>query len=143
MKGERRLRTLVGVQILLAEAVAATAGREVVQRSIEPVAAEEPIEGALGAGAVLGLAGDDERRELRLDQGRCIERLLVAASRSGVAAKTPAGLPSLDEQVLFSSGWEWGYWQNDYVTLRQGYTRAARWQLPGLLAGQASVFICG
>jgi len=34
----------------------------------------------------------------------------------------------LDEHVLFSSGWEWGYWQNDYATLRAGYTLPAHWQ---------------
>jgi hypothetical protein len=33
----------------------------------------------------------------------------------------------LDEHVLFSSGWEWGYWQNDYATLRMGYTLPAHW----------------
>ncbi len=29
--------------------------------------------------------------------------------------------PGLGEHVLFSSGWEWGYWQNDYATLRMTY----------------------
>jgi hypothetical protein len=27
----------------------------------------------------------------------------------------------LDQHVLFSSGWEWGYWQNDYASLRASY----------------------
>ena len=30
--------------------------------------------------------------------------------------------------LTFSSGWEWGYWQNDYATLRMGYTLPAHWQ---------------
>jgi hypothetical protein len=30
-------------------------------------------------------------------------------------------LPGLKEHVLFSSGWEWGYWQTDATTLRMGY----------------------
>lgn len=36
----------------------------------------------------------------------------------------------LREHVLFSSGWEWGYWQNDYVTLRATFARPERWQAP-------------
>jgi hypothetical protein len=36
----------------------------------------------------------------------------------------------LNEHVLFSSGWEWGYWQNDYVTLRMNYSPPDRWQAP-------------
>jgi hypothetical protein len=34
----------------------------------------------------------------------------------------------LDEHVLFSSGWEWGYWQNDYAALRASYTLPDRWE---------------
>ena len=30
-------------------------------------------------------------------------------------------VPSLDDHVLFSSGWEWGYWQNDVATLRMNW----------------------
>lgn len=30
-------------------------------------------------------------------------------------------LPGLKEHVLFTSGWEWGYWQTDAATLRMGY----------------------
>jgi hypothetical protein len=44
------------------------------------------------------------------------------------ARATAGGFSSLDEHVLFSSGWEWGYWQNDYATLRMTYTRPAHWQ---------------
>lgn len=36
----------------------------------------------------------------------------------------------LEEHVLFSSGWEWGYWQTDYATLRMNYALPSRWQAP-------------
>lgn len=36
-----------------------------------------------------------------------------------VADETGAGI---DDHVLFSSGWEWGYWQNDYATLRMNWS---------------------
>lgn len=29
--------------------------------------------------------------------------------------------PGLQDHVLFSTGWEWGYWQNDYTALRLSY----------------------
>ncbi len=32
------------------------------------------------------------------------------------------GLRGLDDHPVFSSGWEWGYWLNDYATLRASYT---------------------
>lgn len=31
------------------------------------------------------------------------------------------GFAPLSEHVTFTSGWEWGYWQTDYVTLRSHY----------------------
>ncbi|MDQ3341822.1 MAG: hypothetical protein M4D80_42285, partial [Myxococcota bacterium] len=31
------------------------------------------------------------------------------------------GLPDLDGHLIFSSGWEWGYWLTDYVSLRASY----------------------
>ncbi len=34
----------------------------------------------------------------------------------------------LDDHVLFSSGWEWGYWLTDAATLRMNYTRPAKWE---------------
>jgi hypothetical protein len=37
------------------------------------------------------------------------------------------GLP-LDRHVLFASGWEWGYWQNDAATLRMNYTLPTSWE---------------
>lgn len=38
------------------------------------------------------------------------------------------GAPELDQHILFSSGWEWGYWQNDWATLRASFERPASWQ---------------
>jgi hypothetical protein len=38
------------------------------------------------------------------------------------------GVPELDEHILFSTGWEWGYWQNDWASLQASYRRPARWQ---------------
>lgn len=37
------------------------------------------------------------------------------------------GLP-LDRHVLFASGWEWGYWQNDAATLRMNYSLPSSWE---------------
>lgn len=34
----------------------------------------------------------------------------------------------LHDHTLFSSGWEWGYWLNDALTLRMTYERTADWQ---------------
>jgi hypothetical protein len=36
------------------------------------------------------------------------------------AARAEA-LPGLDGHLVFSSGWEWGYWLNDYASLRASY----------------------
>lgn len=33
----------------------------------------------------------------------------------------------LQDHVLFSSGWEWGYWLTDAATLRMNYQRPAQW----------------
>lgn len=32
------------------------------------------------------------------------------------------GIARLDQHVLFSTGWEWGYWQHDWAGLRMGHT---------------------
>lgn len=34
----------------------------------------------------------------------------------------------LEDQVNFSSGWEWGYWQQDVATLRMGVSIPGRWE---------------
>ncbi len=39
-----------------------------------------------------------------------------------IAAQARAeGLPGLDGHLVFSSGWEWSYWLNDYASLRASY----------------------
>lgn len=43
------------------------------------------------------------------------------------ADATAGGFADLDEHVLFSTGWEWGYWQNDAFTLRMGWQLPADW----------------
>ncbi|HEY2745836.1 MAG TPA: hypothetical protein VGL86_14470 [Polyangia bacterium] len=43
---------------------------------------------------------------------------------------TAMGGDPLTEHVSFSTGWEWGYWQNDYVTLRNTFQTPATWQAP-------------
>ncbi len=45
---------------------------------------------------------------------------LRATSRAG-------GFRELTEHSLFSSGWEWGYWQTDAAVLRMGFHLPARW----------------
>jgi hypothetical protein len=50
----------------------------------------------------------------------------------GVAAQP--GCSPLDEHLLFSTGWEWGYWLNDVTALRTSYEPAAD---PGELVAQA------
>jgi hypothetical protein len=42
-----------------------------------------------------------------------------------IRAEAPA---PLDQHVLFSSGWEWGYWQNDVATLRMGWETPTDWR---------------
>ena len=95
MERERRLGAFVLVHVGLAETVAATAGREVVQGPAETVAPEEPLECALRAGAVLGIAGDGKCSQLGLDERGGVERLLVACAGGGLVATAPlvAGQP--------------------------------------------------
>ncbi|MEM6994551.1 MAG: hypothetical protein AAF721_28815 [Myxococcota bacterium] len=33
--------------------------------------------------------------------------------------------PPLQQHITFSSGWEWGYWQNDYAVLRWNWARSS------------------
>jgi len=58
-----------------------------------------------------------------------LDRLAADAEARGAAP--------LDQHILFSSGWEWGYWQNDWASLRASFERPARWQdlLRDLFAG--------
>lgn len=43
------------------------------------------------------------------------------------AARAQGG-DELQEHLLFSSGWEWGYWQTDAAVLRMGYTLPDSWE---------------
>lgn len=36
--------------------------------------------------------------------------------------------PTLEDHVLFSTGWEWGYWQNDYAALRMSWSTPEDWR---------------
>ena len=40
------------------------------------------------------------------------------------------GFSPLEQHVLFTTGWEWGYWQNDYATLRATVAPPAAWTDP-------------
>jgi hypothetical protein len=40
------------------------------------------------------------------------------------------GFPGLSEHNLFSSGWEWGYWQTDVATLRMNWALPKKWSDP-------------
>src|SRR5579862_4943887 len=86
MERERRLRAFVLVERRTAEAVAATPGCEVVQRFVELVASEEPLECACRTDAVLAGARECEGGQFRLDDRGRVERLLVAAAGHGVAS---------------------------------------------------------
>src|SRR5581483_1033799 len=88
MESERGFGALIVVQRVATEPVAAAAGCEVVQRPLQPVAAEEPFECADRAGAVLGLTRDGEGAQLGLDERGRIERLLVAHARRRLASPT-------------------------------------------------------
>ena len=83
MKGERRFGTLVGVDVVASEPVAAAAGREVVQGPVEPVPPEKPVECAVCPGAVLGISRYQVGSELRFDNRGCVERLFVAGAGRG------------------------------------------------------------
>ncbi len=43
-------------------------------------------------------------------------------------AQEPGPCGQLPNHLLFSSGWEWGYWLNDVAALRASYDRPARYQ---------------
>ena len=96
---ERRLGALVSVDLLVAEAVAAASGREVVQRPIEPVASQEPVERGLSSRPVHRIVGRGESSQLGLDERRRIERLLVTLSRSRLVA-VPASVAGQQEHSV-------------------------------------------
>jgi hypothetical protein len=51
--------------------------------------------------------------------------LYVRARHRDLQAIT--GVVTLPSHTLFESGWEWGYWLNDLLSLRYGYTLPASW----------------
>lgn len=55
------------------------------------------------------------------------------------AAARAGGHADLSEHLLFTTGWEWGYWQHDVAALRASYTLPERWsdQLAEQLAPDA------
>ncbi len=44
------------------------------------------------------------------------------------AAAAQGGHAGLQDHVVFSSGWEWGYWQNDWAALRLGWALPASYE---------------
>ena len=38
--------------------------------------------------------------------------------------------PPVRDHVLFSSGWEWGYWTHDALALQASYTQTQTWDVP-------------
>ncbi|HUS63513.1 MAG TPA: hypothetical protein VMZ28_03180 [Kofleriaceae bacterium] len=53
---------------------------------------------------------------------------LYVRSRWLDLARIAAAGPPLEEQILFSSGWEWGYWQNDRAALRAAFQLPPSWR---------------
>src|ERR1044071_5151807 len=81
VEGERRLGPFIVVQRIAAEPVAATARREVVERLLQAIAAEEPLECSNRPDSVLGLVCGSEGTQLGFDERGGLERLLVAGAR--------------------------------------------------------------
>ena len=102
VEGERRLGAFVVVQRIVAEPVAAAARREVVERLLQAVAAQEPLERANRSSSMLGLVSDSEGNQLRFDERRGVERLLIAGARRGLATPAGRGDP-VSRSVLLSS----------------------------------------
>ncbi len=44
--------------------------------------------------------------------------------------RADGALSGLSAHTLFSSGWEWGYWQNDYLAVRMGFDVPADFRAP-------------
>src|SRR5205085_1603298 len=88
MEGDRRFGAFVVVQRLGTEPVAAAAGCEVVERSLQAVAAEEPLERLDRPASVFGSARQGEGGELGFDERCGVERLLVAFARRRFAPVT-------------------------------------------------------
>jgi hypothetical protein len=59
----------------------------------------------------------------------CVPTYLPLYMRSrGLDLDRLAEVGTLPEHLLFSTGWEWGYWQNDAASLRLSYDPSPGWQ---------------
>src|SRR6478752_9624671 len=99
VEGERRLGAFIVVQLLSPEPVAAAARREVVERLLQAVAAQEPLECSNCPDAVLGVVSDSEGTQLGFDERGGVERLLVAGAWRRLASAA-AVVPRKPERVL-------------------------------------------
>ena len=90
VEGKRGLGSLVVVRRLLAEAVAAPARGEVVERTTQAVAAEKPFERVVCPESVVRVSGDGEGGQLGLDERGRVERLLVSLAGSELGAAAAA-----------------------------------------------------
>lgn len=53
------------------------------------------------------------------------------AQAAGVDPSSPTRTTTIPAgHVIFSSGWEWGYWQTDALTLRQSFAPTSTWWAP-------------
>ena len=89
MEGQRGFGALVRVEVGLAETVAAASCCEVVERAVEPIAAQEPVERIARSRCMLAVARRGERGELGLDEGGRFQRLLVPLTRAGLVTVPP------------------------------------------------------
>ena len=99
MEGERGFGALVCVEVRFAETVAAASCREVVERTVEPIAAKEPVEGITRPPSVVTVPGRGKRTELGLDERGRIERLLVTGPGRRLVATSPV-MPRQPEHAV-------------------------------------------
>jgi len=86
VEGQGRLGAFVVVQRVAAEPVAAAARREVVERLLQAVAAQKPLERSNRPDPVFSSVSDGEGSQLGFDERGGVERLLVARSRCRLAS---------------------------------------------------------
>ena len=103
VEGERRFRALIVVQCVASEPVAAAAGSEVVERPLQAIAAEEPLECHDGPCSVFAFARDGEGAQFGFDERRGIEGLLVAGAPRSLASAAAGSPASMSIQASWSS----------------------------------------
>ncbi len=54
--------------------------------------------------------------------------LYIRSRHTDLAGLAASGVGPLPQHILFSSGWEWGYWQNDVTSLRMSHTLPPSWE---------------